>query len=159
MPEPNAPGTGASGKSSLFAKPDLDAMGTSGDHSERAGAVPRSLFRKQDHREAHGADYGTPNDERSLFRKNTLDEMTVGRTEKPVGKTPPKKPEPTSGKRFSPLLEGQAERAASPSTRRSAPAQDEEPVKRHRPGLGSYEDPADERQRNRRPKKTGRPGR
>ncbi|WP_370322502.1 excinuclease ABC subunit UvrB, partial [Oricola sp.] len=28
----------------------------------------------------------------SYFRKNTLDEMTVGRTEKPVGKTPPPKP-------------------------------------------------------------------
>jgi hypothetical protein len=47
---------------------------------------------------------------RPLFRKNTLDEMTVGRTEKPViGKVPPK-PATEPGKRFSPLLEGQPER-------------------------------------------------
>ena len=46
----------------MFRKPDLDEMGTSGDHSERAGAVPRSLFKKQDHRAAHDADYGTPDD-------------------------------------------------------------------------------------------------
>jgi excinuclease ABC subunit B len=73
------------GGKSLFAKPDLDEMGTSGDHATPAGAVPRSLFKKQTAREAHGADYGTtgPSD-KTLFRKNTLDEMTVRRTEKPV---------------------------------------------------------------------------
>ncbi|MCI5074325.1 excinuclease ABC subunit UvrB [Oricola sp.] len=58
----------------------------------------------------------------SYFRKNTLDEMTVGRTEKPVGS-------------------------------------DVQPVKRHKVGAGSYEDPADERARKRKPGKTGRPGR
>ena len=57
----------------------------------------------------------------SMFRKNTLDEMTVRRTEKPV--------------------EGA------------------KPVNREKIGMGSYEDPADERQRKRRPGKTGRPGR
>ena len=78
-----------------FAKPSLDEMGP-------------------------GSDAGTP-----LFRKNTLDEMTVGRTEKPVtGKTPDK------------------------------------PVIRAKPGVGSYEDAVDEKQRKARTKgKTGRPGR
>ncbi|WP_295813737.1 excinuclease ABC subunit UvrB [uncultured Nitratireductor sp.] len=95
---------GGGDESSLFHKPDLDEMGTSGAHAVPAG--------------------------KSLFRKNDLDEMTVGRTEKPVRKTPPKKPE-----------------------------DDAKPVKRHRPGLGSYEDPADERRSKRRPGKTGRPGR
>ncbi|WP_028032655.1 excinuclease ABC subunit UvrB [Chelativorans sp. J32] len=89
---------------SLFRKPDLDEMGTSGAH-----AVPSG---------------------KSLFRKNSLDEMTVRRTEKPVGKTPP----------------------AAPDEELIAP-------RRGKIGAGSYEDPADERQRSRRPKKTGRPGR
>ncbi|MGV1756371.1 excinuclease ABC subunit UvrB [Rhizobium sp. A22-96] len=84
-----------SASSSYFAKPSLDEMGP-------------------------GSDAGTP-----LFRKNTLDEMTVGRTEKPViGKVPDK------------------------------------PVIRAKPGVGSYEDPVDEKQRKGRTKgKTGRPGR
>ena len=55
---------------SLFRKPDLDEMGTSGDHATPAGAGGRSLF-----------------------RKNSLDEMTVGRTEKPVQGTVPPKPD------------------------------------------------------------------
>ncbi|RFC67517.1 MULTISPECIES: excinuclease ABC subunit UvrB [Mesorhizobium] len=77
-------------RKSLFAKPDLDAMGTSGDHATPAG---NSLFRKQSAREAHGSDYGTPDDGKSLFRKNTLDEMTVRRTEKPVEGAKPVKRE------------------------------------------------------------------
>ncbi|WP_267550834.1 excinuclease ABC subunit UvrB [Rhizobium rhizogenes] len=82
-------------QSSYFAKPSLDEM-------------------------KPGSEAGTP-----LFRKNTLDEMTVGRTEKPViGKVPDK------------------------------------PVIRAKPGVGSYEDPVDEKQRKGRTKgKTGRPGR
>lgn len=88
---------------SYFAKPSLDDMGP-------------------------GTDTATPN--RSLFRKNTLDEMTVGRTEKPVtGKLPPK------------------------------PGDDLKPIRREKIGLGSYEDPADEKKRGRRKAKTGRPGR
>jgi excinuclease ABC subunit B len=69
---------------SLFAKPDLDEMGTSGDHATPAGKA--SLFRKQGHQEAHGSDFGMPDDGggNPLFRKNSLDEMTVRRTEKPV---------------------------------------------------------------------------
>ena len=111
----------------MFRKPDLDEMGGSGDHAVPAG---KSLFRKQDFREAHDPDYGALTDKPSLFRKNTLDEMTVGRTEKPVPGNAPA---------------------------RSAD-NDARPVLRHRPGAGSYEDPADER-RGRRGKKTGRPGR
>ncbi len=113
------PAKGAS-KSGLFAKPDLDDMGTSGDHATPAGAVDRSLFRKQSAKEAHGSDYGTPDDGKTLFRKNSLDEMTVRRTEKPV--------------------EGV------------------KPVKRAQIGIGSYEDPADQKQKGKRTGKTGRPG-
>ncbi|WP_265517054.1 excinuclease ABC subunit UvrB [Nitratireductor luteus] len=105
MPEQSRPSAGTSG-SSLFAKPHLDAMGTSGAHAVPAGK------------------------DKSLFRKNDLDEMTVGRTEKPLGGTPPKKPD-----------------------------DDAKPVRRGKVGTGSYEDPQDERQRGRRSKKTGRPGR
>ncbi|WP_417677468.1 excinuclease ABC subunit UvrB [Roseibium sp.] len=63
-------------------------------------------------------------------RKNTLDEMTVGRTEVPLSRGPvPAKPE-----------------------------DDVKPVVRGKIGAGSYEDPADEKRRGR-PKKSGRPGR
>ncbi|MCO5162927.1 MAG: excinuclease ABC subunit UvrB [Mesorhizobium sp.] len=115
---------------SLFAKPGLDDMGTSGDHATPAGAVERSLFRKQTAGEAHGSDYGTPDDGRGLFRKNTLDEMTVRRTEKPVEGVKP-----------------------------TRPADDVKPVVRGKIGAGSYEDPADAQRQKRRPGKTGRPGR
>ncbi|WP_182085500.1 excinuclease ABC subunit UvrB [Aureimonas sp. ME7] len=89
---------------SYFAKPSLDDMGP-------------------------GTDTATPN--RPLFRKNTLDEMTVGRTEKPRhdGPLPPK------------------------------PGDDIKPVRREKIGIGSYEDPADVKKRGRRKAKTGRPGR
>lgn len=94
---------------SYFQKPSLDDMGPGTDT-----ALP-------DRPERRGEGY---------FRKNSLDEMTVGRTEKPAGKTPPKKPSDDS------------------------PA----PIRRERIGRGSYEDPADEKRRKRRPGKTGRPG-
>jgi excinuclease ABC subunit B len=71
-------------RQNLFRKPELDEMGTSGDHAVPAGAVPRSLFKKQSASEAHESDYGVRDDGASLFRKNSLDEMTVRRTEKPV---------------------------------------------------------------------------
>ncbi len=94
----------AADSGSLFAKPELDGMGRSGDYAVPAG--------------------------NTLFRKNTLDEMTVGRTEKPVqGRVPERAPD------------------------------DVRPLKRARIGAGSYEDAADERQRKRRSKKSGRPGR
>ena len=60
-------------------------MGPGTDMAKPAGAVSRSLFKKQTHQEAHGSDYGLPDDGgRSLFRTNTLDEMTVRRTEQPA---------------------------------------------------------------------------
>jgi excinuclease ABC subunit B len=63
-----------------------------------------------------------------LFRKNSLDEMTVRRTEKPVEGKKPVKPE------------------------------DVKPIVRGRIGAGSYEDPAEASRQKRRPGKTGRPG-
>ena len=70
-------------RSSLFAKPSLDDMGPGTDAVTPASAVPRSLFKKQSAAEAHKAD-AVPDDAPKLFRKNSLDEMTVRRTEKPV---------------------------------------------------------------------------
>ncbi len=114
-------GEGESGRGSYFAKPSLDDMGR--DIAEPAKA--------------------------SLFRKNTLDEMTVGRTEKPVaGKLPPKPPETEPGKRFSPLLEGQPERDDGVR-----------PLVRGKIGAGSYEDPGEQKRKSRTKGKTGRPGR
>ncbi len=63
-------------------------------------------------------------------RKNGLDEMTVKRTEKPRQKAPPPKPE----------------------------ADDAGLIRRHKVGVGSYEDPADVKKAGRRKRKTGRPG-
>ncbi len=104
---------------SLFQKPSLDDMGP-GTDSETP------LFRKPDLDEM-GRDIATPaGADKSLFRRNTLDEMTVGRTEKPVIGHVPEKPILTRAK----------------------------------PGVGSYEDPADQkRQKGRTKGKTGRPGR
>ena len=90
----------ASAAPSLFAKPSLDDMGP-------------------------GTDTATP-----LFRKNTLDEMTVGRTEKPVRGSVPDKP-----------------------------VDDPRPLVRGKAGVGSYEDPMDEKRKGRTKGKTGRPGR
>jgi excinuclease ABC subunit B len=131
-------------------------MGTSSDHAEPAGAIPRSLFKKQSAREAHGSDFGIPEHERgrSLFRKNTLDEMTVRRTEKPVeGVKPSRSSSPLAGESSSPR---EAKPSGSAKLVRGDGAQ---PIRREAIGRGSYEDPADERQRGRRSKKTGRPGR
>ncbi|QFI66661.1 Excinuclease ABC subunit B [Sinorhizobium alkalisoli] len=104
---------------SLFQKPDLGNMGPGTD-------TERPLFRKPDLDEM-GRDVAVPAGEgRTLFRKNSLDEMTVGRTEKPVVGKVPEKPVLTRAK----------------------------------PGVGSYEDPAEEKRRKGRTKgKTGRPGR
>ncbi|TIX97012.1 MAG: excinuclease ABC subunit B, partial [Mesorhizobium sp.] len=72
-------------KKPLFAKPSLDAMGPGTDMPIPAGAVSRSLFKKQSAEEAHGSDFGIPGEPtKPLFKKNSLDEMTVRRTEKPV---------------------------------------------------------------------------
>ena len=128
------------GETSYFAKPTLDNMGP-------------------------GTDMPTP-----LFRKNTLDEMTVGRTEKPLSGKLPEKPGDT-GKRFSPLLEGQPERGEAPTSPSSSsgltrgPKEDPSsdsirgPVIRGKVGVGSYEDPGEQKRKGRTKGKTGRPGR
>lgn len=72
-------------KKPLFAKPSLDAMGPGTDMPTPAGAVSRSLFKKQSAEEAHGSDFGIPGEPtKPLFKKNSLDEMTVRRTETPI---------------------------------------------------------------------------
>eukprot|EP00873_Tetraselmis_striata_P020502 jgi/Tetstr1/440766/TSEL_029074.t1 len=73
----------------------------------------------------------------SKVRKNTLDEMTVGRTEVPLSNRPlPKKP-------VNPAQQAE---------------EDARPVVRGKIGTGSYEGPAEEKRRRGRPKKSGRPG-
>ncbi|MBW6420011.1 excinuclease ABC subunit UvrB [Rhizobium sp. XQZ8] len=124
--EMSAEGGGSASSTSLFQKPHLDDMG-------RDIAEPSS---------------GSTRGQSTLFRKNSLDEMTVGRTEKPVtGKMPPKPPETEPGKRFSPLLEGQPERDDGVR-----------PVVRGKVGAGSYEDAGEQKRKGRTKGKTGRPG-
>ncbi|MBZ9678469.1 excinuclease ABC subunit UvrB [Mesorhizobium sp. ES1-1] len=129
-------------KKSLFAKPSIDDMGPGTDMATPAGAVSRSLFKKQTAQEAHGSDFGVPGEPiKPLFKKNSLDEMTVRRTEKPVEGKVPAKPQPIS---------------PAGAREGSDPAR---PIVRQRAGIGSYEDPGDARREKRRPGKTGRPGR
>ncbi|HBF29390.1 UvrB/UvrC motif-containing protein, partial [Rhizobium sp.] len=98
------------GGQSYFAKPSLDDMGP-------------------------GTDMAKP-----LFRKNTLDEMTVGRTEKPLPGKLPEKPE-----------------SFYSSTRGNG--DDPRPIIRAKAGAGSYEDEADQKRKARPKAKTGKPGR
>ncbi|TAT84358.1 excinuclease ABC subunit UvrB [Rhizobium ruizarguesonis] len=124
---------------SYFAKPSIDDMGPGTD-------TTTPLFRKPALDEM-GRDIAEPT-KKTLFRKNDLDEMTVGRTEKPVTGALPEKPDAAkSTKRFSPLLEGQPER------------DDVRPVVRGKTGVGSYEDPGEQKRKSRTKGKTGRPGR
>ncbi|RWB73145.1 excinuclease ABC subunit UvrB [Mesorhizobium sp.] len=150
-------------KKPLFAKPSIDDMGPGTDMPTPAGAVSRSLFKKQSAAEAHGSDFGIPGDpSKSLFKKNSLDEMTVRRTEKPVEGKVPANPQPISpqiGK-----MSGSPSGAAAQPQRRTGRTEggekerDDKPIVRQRVGIGSHEDPADERRQKRRPGKTGRPG-
>ncbi len=141
---------------SLFAKPSLDDMGPGTDSVTPAGAVPRSLFKKQSAAEAHKAD-AVPDDAPKLFRKNSLDEMTVRRTEKPVeGKVPakPKSSSPLAGENSSP-----PEAKPSGEANLARGEDDPRPLVRARSGTGSYEDSRDTGRQKRRTGKTGRPGR
>ncbi|HEX2255085.1 MAG TPA: excinuclease ABC subunit UvrB [Afifellaceae bacterium] len=82
-------------------------------------------------------------------RKPSLDEMTVARTEKPLGGPAPQRPERLRDRSLPLLADGAAEGGSdSPG-----------PLRRGKIGAGSYEDPAEQRRRKRRPGKTGRPGR
>jgi len=119
---------------SYFAKPSLDDMGPGTD-------TERPLFRKPDLDEM-GRDIATPAG-KSLFRRNTLDEMTVGRTEKPVTGDLPQRPDETLS-----------------TKKRTVPLPDEpKPVRREKIGVGSYEDPGEAKRKGRTKGKTGRPGR
>ncbi len=141
----------------MFQKPSLDDMGPGTDMAKPAGAVSRSLFRKQSAAEAHGSDFGIPDDGRpSLFRKNSLDEMTVRRTEKPFEGSKPSKPDLPSPLSWG---EGGPEGRLRGGTDDRNAGNSAKPLKRERPGIGSYENPSDQRQQKRRPGKTGRPGR
>jgi excinuclease ABC subunit B len=126
-----------SGKS-LFAKPSLDDMGPGTDMErpvrkpsprDRGEVRDASLFHKPD-LDDMGRDISEPSPRgESLFKRNSLDEMTVRRTEKPLASGPlPAKPD------------------------------DPRPVVRGKIGAGSYEDPADERKAKRGKGKSGKPG-
>ncbi|KPF52115.1 excinuclease ABC subunit UvrB [Rhizobium sp. AAP116] len=117
------------GKGSYFSKPSLDDMGPG---TEGAVPMPKS------------------GPESSYFRKNTLDEMTVGRTEKPVTGKLPEKPEAPP----SPRSRGEGARRAD-----EGQPDDPRPIIRARSGAGSYEEPGDGKRKARTKGKTGRPGR
>lgn len=95
----------------------------------------------------------------SYFRKNTLDEMTVGRTEKPVTGKIPEKPKPNAGGKPISPLEGEMSGKTEGGTPSSRGADDPRPIIRARSGAGSYEDPTDLKRKGRTKGKTGRPGR
>ena len=95
----------------------------------------------------------------SYFRKNTLDEMTVGRTEKPVTGKLPEKPKPDAGGKPISPLEGEMSGRTEGGTPTSRATDDPRPIIRARSGAGSYEDPADGKRKARTKGKTGRPGR
>ncbi len=107
--------SGTAAEKSYFAKPSLDDMGP-------------------------GTDMAHP-----LFRKNTLDEMTVGRTEKPMAaENLPQRP---------------IESISTKKRDAAGEADDPRPILRGKVGAGSYEDPADQKRKGRTKGKTGRPGR
>ena len=129
------------GKGSYFSKPHLDDMGAD-------GAVPMP-------QDTSGQSY---------FRKNTLDEMTVGRTEKPVTGKIPEKPKPASPPNSQIVGEDSSPQEAKPIgeanlVRGSTASDDPRPIIRARAGAGSYEDPMDQKRKGRTKGKTGRPGR
>ncbi|WP_087001567.1 excinuclease ABC subunit UvrB [Rhizobium sullae] len=96
-----------------------------------------------------------------LFRKNTLDEMTVGRTEKPITGKLPEKPQtqsPSSLQRGEDSSPRAAQPGNSPNLVRGNP-DDPRPLARGKTGAGSYEDPAEQKRKGRTKGKTGRPGR
>ena len=172
---------------SLFRKPSLDNMGPGTDTATPASNRRNPVFGPGGEPIASrikGEDSSSeePTSGRSLFRKNSLDEMTVGRTEKPVDKAKPKKPvhessssvshpekrarggspapdpkERAEGGSSAPHPEVRAERASKGEG--PTDPNDAEPIRRHRVGRGSYEDDSDQKRRKRRPSKTGRPGR
>ncbi|MEN3793747.1 excinuclease ABC subunit UvrB [Fulvimarina sp. MAC3] len=128
---------------SLFRKPSLDDMGPGTDTATPASNRRNPVFGPggepiASRIKGEESSSEEPTSGRSLFRKNSLDEMTVGRTEKPVDKAKPKKPE---------------------APKRPTPENAAAPIRRERIGRGSYEDEGDEKRRKRRPTKTGRPGR
>jgi excinuclease ABC subunit B len=107
-------------------------MGRSGDYATPAGGAAPS---------------------KPLFRKNSLDEMTVRRTEKPVEGRVPAKPQARPG-----VAPGAPPRS-EPRSGDSLSEKESAPLIRARSGVGSYEDPSDAKRQKRRPGKTGRPGR
>ncbi|MDR7027714.1 excinuclease ABC subunit UvrB [Rhizobium rosettiformans] len=131
------------GKGSYFSKPHIDDMGPGTDT-----AVPMPMPMPKS-----GA-------EGSYFRKNTLDEMTVGRTEKPVTGKIPEKPKSEPGRSpLSPPVGEMSPQATEGGTLGSRPSNDPRPIIRARSGAGSYEDPMDQKRKGRTKGKTGRPGR
>jgi excinuclease ABC subunit B len=126
---------GASGKKKETAKDRAKAARekNSGQRpASRTGAAPDCAPSRSSGRPA-----GTSVSGSSRPRKRTLDEMTNARTEVPMPKGPlPQKPTPIV----------QAEDAPHHTPRGKI-------------GVGSYEDPVDEKKRRGRPKKSGRPGR
>jgi excinuclease ABC subunit B len=93
----------------------------------------------------------------SLFRKNDLDEMTVGRTEKPLNTTGKLPEKPHIQKPISPLV-GEMSPKATEGGKPAASSSDPKPFIRAKSGAGSYEDAGDLKRQKKTRNKTGRPG-
>ncbi|MGE8104134.1 excinuclease ABC subunit UvrB [Allorhizobium sp. NPDC080224] len=144
------------GKGSYFSKPSLDDMGPGTDATV---PMPKGTSSTPHGEEAQRA-VSNHEAQTSYFRKNTLDEMTVGRTEKPVTGKLPEKPKPEPGRSpLSPPVGEMSPQATEGGTPTSRPSNDPRPILRARSGAGSYEDPTDIKRKGRTKGKTGRPGR
>jgi excinuclease ABC subunit B len=93
----------------------------------------------------------------SLFRKNSLDEMTVGRTEKPLNTTGKLPEKPHIQKSISPLV-GEMSPKATEGGKPATSSSDPKPFIRAKAGAGSYEDAGDLKRQKKTRNKTGRPG-
>ncbi|WP_105440484.1 excinuclease ABC subunit UvrB [Neorhizobium sp. T25_13] len=142
-------GNGKGGNGKGGAKPRRESPSTQGGEGARRAdegeATPSTSLFAKPNLDDMGRDIAEPA-KPSLFRKNDLDEMTVGRTEKPVtGKLPPKPSSSTSPP------------SSSGPTRGST--DDPRPLVRGKVGAGSYEDAGEQKRKSRTKGKTGRPGR
>jgi len=159
--------TRASRKAKATGKPVRSSSG-GGKESAKSSGVPasdeanaRSLRAGQKSSVSENQSSVSEENNPSYFRKNSLDEMTVGRTEKPrhEGPLPTRSGEGTDtdeGRKRDRAPGGQpAPAQASEQSERSAVSE----PRRHKIGTGSYEDPAEAARQKRRPGKTGKPGR
>jgi excinuclease ABC subunit B len=138
-----------------------DPLARQGEIEQRAGAFSPSRPGRASGRQARGGRGGRSQVEQSRARKPTLDEMGA-RVEVPLGRIAgPPGLSPRSLARKNSLDEMTVRRTETPLGGEKPTPADAAPgvTPRGKIGTGSYEDPAEERRRKGRSKKTGQPGR